>query len=149
MMNRGNRIAWGIAWGLTAAAVGAPAHASMFSGDTLDLVADILAWVVLIIAPVVGVSVFWIVHILPEKIAEKRHHPQLGAIKMLCLLSLVFGGLLWPIAWLWAYSKPVLYKLAYGTDKAEPEGHDKAVALLDDAALTEPSAAPQTTEQEV
>ena len=24
-------------------------------------------------------------------------------IRTLCLLSLVFGGLLWPIAWLWAY----------------------------------------------
>jgi hypothetical protein len=33
-------------------------------------------------------------------------------------LSLVFGGLLWPIAWLWAYSKPVVHKMAYGTDKA-------------------------------
>jgi hypothetical protein len=28
----------------------------------------------------------------------------------------VFGGLLWPLAWLWAYSKPVMYKMAYGTD---------------------------------
>jgi hypothetical protein len=37
----------------------------------------------------------------------------------LCLLSLVFGGLLWPAAWLWAYSKPVLYKLAYGKDKSD------------------------------
>jgi hypothetical protein len=37
----------------------------------------------------------------------------------LCLLSLVFGGLLWPIAWLWAYTKPVAYKAAYGTDKHE------------------------------
>jgi hypothetical protein len=59
---------------------------------------------------------FLAVHIIPEKIAEKRHHPQLGAIKCLCFLSLVFGGLLWPIAWLWAYSKPVLHKMAYGTD---------------------------------
>ena len=58
------------------------------------------------------------VHVLPEKIAHKRHHPQLEAIKTLCLLSLVFGGLLWPIAWLWAYTKPVGYKLAYGTDKS-------------------------------
>ena len=57
------------------------------------------------------------VHVLPEKIAHKRHHPQLEAIKTLCLLSLVFGGLLWPLAWLWAYTKPVGYKLAYGTDK--------------------------------
>jgi hypothetical protein len=28
--------------------------------------------------------------------------------------------LLWPIAWLWAYTKPVMYKLAYGTDKVAP-----------------------------
>jgi hypothetical protein len=27
--------------------------------------------------------------------------------------------MLWPLAWLWAYSKPVLHKLAYGTDKHE------------------------------
>ena len=31
----------------------------------------------------------------------------------------VFGGLLWPIAWLWAYTKPVGYKLAYGTEMHE------------------------------
>ncbi|MEZ5275212.1 MAG: DUF3302 domain-containing protein [Opitutaceae bacterium] len=97
------------------------AHASIFKGEALDKVADILSWVVLIVAPVVGLAVFWIVHILPEKIAEKRKHPQAKAIQTLCLLSLVFGGLLWPIAWLWAYSKPVLYKMAYGTDKV-PHG---------------------------
>ena len=97
------------------------AHASIFKGEALDTAADVLTWVVLVIAPVVVIGVFLIIHILPEKIAEKRHHPQTDAIKTLCLLSLVFGGMLWPLAWLWAYSKPVLYKLAYGTDKAE--GH--------------------------
>jgi CBS domain containing-hemolysin-like protein len=94
----------------------APAHASLFSGDTLDLVANILAWVVLFAAPIIAITVFWLVHILPERIAEQRHHPQAPAIKTLCLLSLFFGGLLWPLAWLWAYSKPVLYKMAYGVD---------------------------------
>ena len=29
--------------------------------------------------------------------AEKRNHPQLPAIKIVCLLSLVFGGMLWPM----------------------------------------------------
>ena len=95
------------------------AHASMFEGETLDKVANVLAWVVLIVAPVVGIGVFWMVHILPEKIAEKRNHPQAKAIQVVCLLSLVFGGMLWPIAWLWAYTKPVLHKLAYGTDQGE------------------------------
>jgi CBS domain containing-hemolysin-like protein len=111
----------------------ARAHASIFKGEALDTMADVLTWIVLIVAPVVAITVFWIVHILPEKIAEKRQHPQAKAIQCLCLLSLVFGGLLWPIAWLWAYSKPVLYKLAYGTDKVA-HGHDEAVVEKDEAA---------------
>jgi CBS domain containing-hemolysin-like protein len=100
-------------------AVCLPAHASMFHGETLDAVADVLAWVILVLVPIVGIVLFWLVHILPEQIAEKRHHPQQEAIKTLCLLSLVFGGLLWPIAWLWAYTRPVGYRLAYGTEKHE------------------------------
>ncbi len=75
--------------------------------------------------PIAGIVAFWLVHILPEKIAEKRHHPQAEAIQVLCLLSLFFGGLLWPLAWLWAYSKPVLYKMAYGTDVVEHEHKTK------------------------
>ena len=100
-----------------AALVAAPSHASFLSGEALDTAANVLSWVVLVLVPVIGIVVFWIVHVMPEKIAEKRHHPQTAAINTLCLLSLVFGGLLWPIAWLWAYTKPVGYKLAYGTDK--------------------------------
>ena len=96
-----------------------PAHASFLHGETLDAVADWLALIVIVVVPIVGIAVFWIVHVLPEKIAHKRHHPQTQAIQVLCLLSLVFGGLLWPLAWLWAFSKPVLHKLAYGTDKHE------------------------------
>ena len=96
-----------------------PARAAFLSGEALDTAADILAIVVLIIVPVVAIVVFWLVHVLPEKIAEKRHHPQRDAIQTLCLLSLVFGGLLWPLAWLWAYTKPVAYRVAYGTDRHE------------------------------
>src|SRR6266446_9569444 len=111
------------------------AHASMFHGETLDSIANVIAWFALIIAPPVLIGVFLMVHILPEKIAEKRRHPQLGAIKCLCLLSLVFGGLLWPIAWLWAYSKPVLHKIAYGTDvddsHEKPAGKKSAISELE------------------
>jgi CBS domain containing-hemolysin-like protein len=97
----------------------AAAHASFLPPDLVDKAADVLAVVVLILVPVAGIYLFWKVHVLPEVIAEKRHHPQKEAIKTLCILSLVFGGLLWPIAWLWAYTKPVLYRAAYGTDKHE------------------------------
>ena len=101
----------------------AHAHASLFKGEMLDKVADVMSWVVLVVAPAVGITVFWLVHILPEKIAHKKKHPQARAIHCLCLLSLCFGGLLWPIAWLWAYTKPVLHKMAYGTDVDESLGH--------------------------
>jgi CBS domain containing-hemolysin-like protein len=94
-----------------------PAHASLLSPEAEDTMAKYIAIFALTFVPVALIVVFWMVHVLPEKIAHQRHHPQLEAIKTLCLLSLVFGGLLWPIAWLWAYTKPVGYKLAYGTDK--------------------------------
>jgi len=93
------------------------AHASLMSPEMEDSVAKWIAIFALFFVPVALIVAFWMVHILPEQIAHKRHHPQFEAIRTLCLLSLVFGGLLWPIAWLWAYTKPVGYKLAYGTDK--------------------------------
>jgi CBS domain containing-hemolysin-like protein len=96
-----------------------PSQASMFKGDTLDAVANGLSWFLLFALPIAGIAAFWMVHILPEKIAHKRHHPQTQAIQVLCLLSLVFGGMLWPIAWLWAYTRPTAYRMAYGTEKHE------------------------------
>jgi CBS domain containing-hemolysin-like protein len=118
-------------------AVAAPASASFLSGETLDAAATYIAWFVVAIVPVVVIVLFWMVHVLPEKIAEKRHHPQKDAIHTLCLLSLVFGGLLWPFAWLWAYTKPVGYRLAYGTERhddyyVEMARKAKAGELLDD-----------------
>jgi len=118
---RGRRFVLFVA--LTFLALPSRAHASFLHGETLDTVADVVAWFAFIIVPPVLIGVFLLVHILPEKVAEKRRHPQLGAIKCLCLLSLCFGGLLWPIAWLWAYSKPVLHKMAYGTDV--DDSHEK------------------------
>jgi hypothetical protein len=108
------------------------------SGEVVDTVADYLSVFILIFVPCLLIYVFWMIHILPEKIAERRGHPQADAIKTLCLLSLVFGGLLWPIAWLWAYSKPVFHKMAYGTDVV-PHG---APAPTPEAAPASPAPAP-------
>ncbi len=110
----------------------------MFHGETLDSIANGISWVVLIIAPIIGITVFWLVHILPEKIAHKKMHPQTKAIQCLCLLSLCFGGLLWPIAWLWAYTKPVLHKLAYGTDVDESLGRPRHGKTRRDRTRTTP-----------
>ena len=85
-----------LALGLLAAS---PAVLAM-SGPLADKVAGFMAWVVMLVVPGALIYLFWMVHILPEKIAEKVHHPQKDAIHMICLLSLVFGGLLWPIAFI-------------------------------------------------
>ena len=109
---------------IAACALPSLAHASFLPPALMDAAAMYLAWFVIIAVPIGGIALFWLVHILPEKIAHKRHHPQKDAIQTLCLLSLVFGGMLWPFAWLWAYMKPVGYRLAYGTDKNEEYFHE-------------------------
>ena len=132
-------------------AMPAAAHASLLSAEAEDTIATVLALFVIFVVPVVIIVLFWMVHVLPEKIAHKRHHPQLEAIRTLCLLSLVFGGLLWPLAWIWAYTKPALYKLAYGTDKhpdaLESVGHESdtggaVVSLRDRVARLETQGIP-------
>jgi hypothetical protein len=104
----------------TALALAAPsAQASFLEGEALDSMANVVSWFAITVVPIGVIWLFWMVHVLPEKIAEKKGHPNAPAIKVLCLLSLVFGGLLWPLAWLWAYTKPSMYKLAYGTDRVD------------------------------
>lgn len=123
---RWKRILFGVA---ALAYVPATAQATFLSGETLDKAADVIALIALFLVPAIVIALFLYVHVLPEKIAERRQHPQKTAIKTLCLLSLAFGGLLWPLAWLWAYSRPVVYKLAYGTEKHEDyfkELHEQA-----------------------
>jgi len=106
---------------LAAALLAAPglAHASLLSGEALDTAANVVSWVVIIVVPLVVIGAFFYVHVLPELIAERNHHPQKHAIKTLCILSLFFGGLLWPLAWLWAYTRPVMFRAAYGSEKHE------------------------------
>ena len=95
------------------------AHASFLSGDALDSFANGLSWFILLVMPPAAIALFWMVHVLPQKAAEKRHHPQKEAIHVLCLLSLFFGGLLWPFAWLWAYTRPSIVAMSTGTEKHE------------------------------
>lgn len=111
--------AWAAALAVALLLLPHSAEASFLPPEVEDKLANFLALFVIVFVPIVLIVLFWLVHILPEKIAHKRHHPQFEAIRTLCLLSLVFGGLLWPFAWLWAYSRPVLHKVAYGTDLHE------------------------------
>jgi hypothetical protein len=112
------------ALGLAGLAVPFSAHASFLPPEMMDSAAMAIAWFIVIFVPIGVIVLFWMVHVLPEKVAHQRHHPQRDAIHVLCLLSLAFGGLLWPIAWLWAYTKPTSYRSAYGTDKHDDYFHE-------------------------
>ncbi|AZQ64480.1 DUF3302 domain-containing protein [Flammeovirga pectinis] len=79
---------------------------AMVSPDKVNTIADIMSWVVICVVPVVGAIVFWKIHVIPEEIAKKRNHPQADSIHIMCLLSLIMGGMLWPVALIWAYSNP-------------------------------------------
>ncbi len=126
------RLTYALAAFLGLAAAG-PCSAA--SSDFVDSAAHVLALFIIIVVPIGGIVLFWLVHILPEKFAHQRHHPQLAAIKTLCLLSLVFGGILWPLAWLWAFTKPVLHQAAYGRDKHDDyyEKHGQPIPAGDEA----------------
>ena len=64
------------------------AFASLLPPAMEDALAGWIALFVIFFVPVILIVVFWLVHVMPEKIAHKRHHPQFEAIRTLCLLSL-------------------------------------------------------------
>jgi hypothetical protein len=68
---------------------------------------DIIAFVVFVVLIVAVVIIVVSLGQLPGRIAEKRGHPQAAAINVASWLGLATGGLLWVIALIWAFLKPV------------------------------------------
>ena len=58
---------------------------------------------------------------LPGKKAAARKHPQAEAIKVLGWLGLLFGGVGWMVAMVWAHMKPVLAPVAQVEPDSAPE----------------------------
>lgn len=132
---------------LTLAAVLLPATGRAAAGHLEDAIADVLVWVVLVFVPLLAIWAFWKLHVLPEVIAEKRHHPQTDAIKSLCLLSLLFGGMLWPFAWLWAHTKPIGYRLAYGRDKHDDYYEEMNLSEAEAARKNDPGSGAHSSQE--
>lgn len=112
---------------------------ALASGSMEDRIADVMVWVVIVVAPILALTVFWIVHVWPERVALARDHPQKEAIQALCLMSLVFGGMLWPLAMLWAYMKPLRFRLepsASGAETAAQPAVPEPCPHLDASVLT-------------
>lgn len=64
---------------------------------------DVFAWIVLIVVIASTVAVLVFLAMLPGMVAERRRHPWATAVKVAGWVTLIFGGVLWPVALIWAY----------------------------------------------
>ena len=67
---------------------------------------DVFTFIVIAVLLVVAMFCFMKLGELPGKIASKRSHPQADAITICGWLGVLTLGLLWPIAIIWAYTRP-------------------------------------------
>lgn len=93
---------------------------------------NLFALIVLIVLIVLAVIVAAVLGGLPGKIARTREHPHAEAVTVCGWLGLLTLGVLWPVAMIWAYWKPVA-----DTSETEICELKKRVAALEDADTTE------------
>ena len=86
-----------------------------------------IGFVILVILVMIGAYIFIELGGMPGKTARERSHPQADAINMLGWLGLLFGGVGWVIAMVWARLVPIKSTLngvtaeaASATDRESP-----------------------------
>jgi hypothetical protein len=87
----------------------------------------VFALLVLLILAAAAVVIAVILGSLPGKIAANRNHPHASAVRMCGWMGLLTLGLLWPIAFVWAYTGPLRVAVTEDTrtDSVDgPEGVD-------------------------
>ena len=67
---------------------------------------DIFALIVIIVLVAACLGIWAMLGAYPGKIARERNHPQADAIAMCGWWGVITMGLLLPVAWIWAYTKP-------------------------------------------
>ena len=67
---------------------------------------DIFALIILLVLLVTAVAVWLLLGMYPGKIARERGHPQAEALAVCGWWGVITLGLLLPVAWIWAYTKP-------------------------------------------
>jgi hypothetical protein len=65
---------------------------------------DVFALVVLAVLLLAAIVLIGVLGSLPGRIARTRGHPQADAITVGGWLGLLFGGVLWPVMMIWAYT---------------------------------------------
>lgn len=92
---------------------------------------DAFAFVVFAVLIFVGVVIVVNLGKLPGQLAHKWNHPQAGAINAMSWVGIATGGLLWPVAFIWAFTTPSGVKSARNELEprgVEPDTHDSVTA---------------------
>ena len=93
---------------------------------------DAFAFVVFAVLIFVGVIIVVSLGKLPGQLAQKWNHPQASAINAMSWIGIATGGLLWPVAFIWAFTKPFGVKSAKNELQlhgVESETSDSVTAL--------------------
>jgi hypothetical protein len=86
-------------------------------------VLDVFTFIVLGILLSAGLYVGFRLGALPGQLARQRGHPQADAINVAGWVGLLTLGLLWPIALIWAFTRP------HATSAGEPELRQEVQSL--------------------
>ena len=84
---------------------------------------DVFALVVLLILVAAALAVWFVLGMYPGRIARSRNHPQADAISVCGWWGVITMGLLLPLAYIWAYTKPNSVQQEVGDDKASEKGN--------------------------
>ena len=98
-------------------------------------VLDAFAFVVFAVLIFVGVVIVVSLGKLPGQLAQKWGHPQAAAINAMSWIGIATGGLLWPIAFIWAFTSPLEAKSAAIKDNRQ----SSSVVEGDSAAMRGPA----------
>jgi hypothetical protein len=94
---------------------------------------DAFAFVVFAVLIFVGVIIVVSLGKLPGQLAQKWNHPQARAINAMSWVGIATGGLLWPVAFIWAFTTPFGTKSTVKDDTssaAEPDAAAPPVTAL-------------------
>lgn len=83
---------------------------------------DAFAFLVFAILIFVGVVIVVNLGKLPGQLAYKWRHPQAAAINAMSWIGIATGGLLWPVAFIWAFTTPFGTKAPMVNDDRQPRG---------------------------
>jgi hypothetical protein len=82
---------------------------------------DYFALLVLIVLIAVMVAAWIMIAMMPGQIAKKRGHPQAEAINVMGWWGAITMGVLAPIAWVWAYTKPDAEPIELPEPESDPQ----------------------------